>query len=190
MKTHIKVQHHAAAWRNLKRTAKSIEVPIEPPSPKQANRAGRLGKEQGQSVVEFALILPLLLLLTTGVFIFGVAMNNYLQLTNAVSVGARAMAINAGVTKDPCATGSAAIIAAAPGLSSTNLTFTFTMGANPAVSGTTCSSTSTTTGYAGELSTGPNVTVTATYPLNLSVYGKVFNANNAVLSATSTELVQ
>ena len=71
--------------------------------------------EQGQSLVEFTLILPMLLLLATGIMVFGMAMNNYLQLTNAVSVGARTVAINAGVTLDPCATAANAIIAAAPG---------------------------------------------------------------------------
>jgi len=45
--------------------------------------------DEGSALVEFALILPMLMLLTTGMLIFGVAMNNYLQLTNAVSVGAR-----------------------------------------------------------------------------------------------------
>ena len=72
--------------------------------------------EQGQSLVEFALITPMLLLLATGIMVFGLAMNTYLQLTNAVSVGARTVAINAGVTLDPCATAANAITAAAPGL--------------------------------------------------------------------------
>jgi hypothetical protein len=63
--------------------------------------------EQGGALVEFALLLPILLLLTTGIMVFGVAMNNYLQLTNAVSIGARNLAISAGITLDPCATASA-----------------------------------------------------------------------------------
>jgi len=148
----------------------------------------RLG-EQGQSLVEFALIVPILLLLTTGIFVFGLAMNNYMQLTNAVSVGARTVAINAGLTTDPCAVASSAIIAAAPGLSSSSLSFSYSFNGTP-TSGTSCPSATTTTSFAGDLTSGSNVTVTATYPLNLSVYGKVFNLSNAVLSASSTELVQ
>ena len=56
--------------------------------------------EQGSALVEFALILPMMLLLTTGILVFGVAMNNYLQLTNAVSIGARTLAVNGSLTLD------------------------------------------------------------------------------------------
>jgi Flp pilus assembly protein TadG len=146
----------------------------------------RLG-EQGQSLVEFALIVPILLLLTTGIFVFGLAMNNYMQLTNAVSTGARTVAINAGITTDPCATAATAIETAAPGLSASGLTFSISfIGTSATVNatGATC------TADAASLTSGSTVTVTATYPLNLSVYGKVFNASHAVLTASSTELVQ
>lgn len=145
--------------------------------------------EQGQSMVEFALIAPMLLLLATGIMVFGLAMNNYLQLTNAVSVGARTLAINSGVTLDPCATASNAIIAAAPGLNPANFTFSYTLSGNP-YSGTTCASASFNTGAAKDLASGSTATVTATYPFNLSVFGAVFSQNNAVLQATSSELVQ
>jgi Flp pilus assembly protein TadG len=146
--------------------------------------------DEGSALVEFALILPMLLLITTGIMIFGVAMNNYLQLTNAVSMGARYVATRSQLTKDPCADGSSEVIAAAPGLTSSKLTFNFTFNGISYPNQTSCSSTSITTGAAGNLASGTNVTVNATYPLNLSVFGKVFNLNNAVLSASSTELVQ
>jgi Flp pilus assembly protein TadG len=146
--------------------------------------------ERGSAVVEFALILPMLLLLTTGLLVFGVAMNNYLQLTNAVSVGARTLAINASMTKDPCSVGSSAITSAAPALDPTKFTFSFTLNGTAYNNQSSCSSASTSTGAAGNLASGTVVSVTATYPLNLSVFGKVFSQSNAVLSATSTELVQ
>jgi Flp pilus assembly protein TadG len=145
--------------------------------------------EQGQSLVEFALIAPMLLLLATGIMIFGLAMNNYLQLTNAVSVGARTVAINSGVTLDPCATAANAIIAAAPGLNPANFTFSYTFSGNP-YSSNSCPSASFDTGSAKDLASGSTATVTATYPFNLSVFGAVFSQNNAVLQATSSELVQ
>jgi len=145
--------------------------------------------DEGSALVEFALILPMLLMLTTGVLVFGVAMNNYLQLTNAVSVGARAVALNGGITLDPCATASTAVINAAPGLTSSKLSFSYSLNGN-AQSGTSCSSSSLTSGAAAQLASGTTVTVTAQYPLNLSVFGKQFSANNAVLRASSSELVQ
>jgi hypothetical protein len=131
----------------------------------------------------------MLLVLTTGLLIFGVAMNNYLQLTNAVSIGARTLAVSAQITLDPCATASTAIINAAPGLSSANLKFSYLLN-GVAYSGNSCSSGSVSSGAAENLSAGTTATVTATYPLNLSVFGQKYSASNAVLQATSTELVQ
>jgi Flp pilus assembly protein TadG len=142
--------------------------------------------EQGQSLVEFALLVPMLLLLTTGIFVFGAAMNNYMQLTNAVSVGARTVAINAGIATDPCATAANAIKAAAPGLATSGLSFKISFIGTTTVNatGATCIA------DAASLTSGSTVMVTATYPLNLSIYGNVFNLSNAVLTASSTELVQ
>ena len=65
-------------------------------------------------MVEMALVLPVLLLVLTGILTFGLAFNNYVILTEATSVGARALAISRGATTDPCATASSAVIAAAP----------------------------------------------------------------------------
>jgi Flp pilus assembly protein TadG len=146
--------------------------------------------EQGSALVEFALVLPMLLLLTTGILVFGVAMNNYMQLTNAVSIGARTMAVNAGLTLDPCALGASAITTAAPNLNAASLTYNFTLNGTAYNNQSTCSSGSSTTGAAGNLASGTTVTVNATYPLNLSVFGAKFSQSHAVLSATSTELVQ
>jgi Flp pilus assembly protein TadG len=144
---------------------------------------------EGSALVEFALILPMMLMLTTGLLVFGVAMNNYIQLTNAVSVGARAVAMSSGITLDPCSTASSAIIAAAPGLSSSKMTFSYSLGGN-SQSGPSCSSSSLSSGAAAQLVSGSTVVVTVQYPLNLSVFGRKFNANNAVLQASSSELVQ
>jgi hypothetical protein len=47
-----------------------------------------------------------------------------------------------------------------------------------------------TSGSAANLASGTTATVTATYPLNLSVFGNKFSATNAVLEASTTELVQ
>ena len=145
--------------------------------------------EQGQSLVEFALITPMLLLLATGIMVFGLVMNTYLQLTNAVSVGARTVAINAGVTLDPCATAANAITAAAPGLNPANLTFSYTFNGT-AYSSNTCASSDFNSGAAKSLVSGSTATVTATYPFTLSVFGGVFSKPNSLLQASSSELVQ
>ena len=175
--------------QRLSRAATFAQLRVKPRSPRRSARALMRAGEEGSAIVEFAMILPMMLLLTTGVLIFGIAMNNYMQLTNAASVGARSLAISAEITEDPCATAYTAITNAAPGLNASNMTFSYTLN-GVSYSGTTCSSSSVTSGAAGNLSSGTNATVTITYPLNLSVFGKVFSSSNAVLSATSTELVQ
>ena len=175
--------------QRLSRAATCAQLRGNPRSPRRSARALMRAGEQGSAIVEFAMILPMLLLLTTGVLVFGVAMNNYMQLTNAVSQGARALAVSAEITLDPCATAYTAITGAAPGLTPSKLTFSYVLNGTT-YSGSTCSSTSVTSGAAGNLSSGTTATVTVTYPLNLSVFGKAFSASNAVLSATSTELVQ
>ena len=49
--------------------------------------------EKGASAVEFALILPILIMLVFGIFQFGIAYNNYIALTHAAREGARLAAV-------------------------------------------------------------------------------------------------
>jgi len=179
-----------ALTRSLLRDAVSAELSARPRSLGHRMRILARAGERGSALVEMALVLPMLLLLTTGLLVFGVAMNNYLQLTHAVNMAARTVSLDghdAGTTTytipDPCATASTAVMSAAPGLTSANISFSYSFNGIPA-------STTTCTNAAANLVSHTNVTVTATYPLNLSVYGKVFNQSNAVLQASATELVQ
>src|ERR1039458_1963733 len=81
-------------------------------------------EEEGASLVEFALVSTILLLpLTTFIMSFGAFMTNQMQLINAVDIGARAVAVNGGITLDPCSIASSAVIAAAPNLNPAQLTF-------------------------------------------------------------------
>ncbi len=50
--------------------------------------------ERGASSIEFALILPVLIMILIGVFEFGMAYNNYLAITHAAREGARLAAVN------------------------------------------------------------------------------------------------
>jgi Flp pilus assembly protein TadG len=49
-----------------------------------------LKNQEGQALVEFALILPILLLLVMGILQFGMMLNSYLSIENASREGARA----------------------------------------------------------------------------------------------------
>lgn len=48
-----------------------------------------LRNEKGQSLVEFAILLPILLLLLMGILEFGIMLNSYLTINNSAREGAR-----------------------------------------------------------------------------------------------------
>jgi Flp pilus assembly protein TadG len=71
----------------------------------RANR--RRDRESGQALVEFALILPLFLMIVVGIIQFGVALNFWLDLQRIANQGARWAAVNCGQSastpgSDPC----------------------------------------------------------------------------------------
>jgi len=147
----------------------------------------RASGEGGQTLLEFALCMPILLLIVTGIMTFGIALNNYVELTSAVNIGARRLAISRGQTTDPCAT-TAAVVYQASLLNSANLNFTFVLN-GVTYSGATCSSTSITQGAAGNMVQGSAAQVRATYPCTLSIYG-VNYAPSCTMTAQTTELIQ
>jgi TadE-like protein len=65
-------------------------------------RVSDIRHEDGQSLIEFVLVLPVLLLLATGILEFGLMFNQYLSLTDAARTGARALALDAGQSGDVC----------------------------------------------------------------------------------------
>ncbi len=149
------------------------------------------GRDAGQSAVELALVLPIILLLMTGIMTGGLAMNNYLTLYEATSVGARQLSITRGQGGDPCGIAASAIAAAAPLLQNngpvTGLGYSFTVSSAPGTS-VTYNSNPPSCGNA-LLVQGQNVTVTTTYPCILQSYG-IANPPNCLLRATVTEVTQ
>ena len=51
-------------------------------------------KEKGASAIEFALILPVLVILIFGIFEFAIAFNNYITITHAAREGVRRAAVD------------------------------------------------------------------------------------------------
>jgi Flp pilus assembly protein TadG len=144
--------------------------------------------EEGQSLIEAALVFPVLLLIVTGILSFGLAFNNYLMLTNAVGAGGRALAIARGNTTDPCATGATAVSQAASMLASGNISYSWNFN-GASYTGSTCASSSTATGAAGNLVQGQTAQITITYPCSLALF-RINLAPSCQLTATTTELVQ
>ena len=69
----------------------------------------RLSRTEGQAFVEFAIVLPLLVMLVVGICQFGLAFHNYLSITDATRVGARAAAVNRTSAAGPCSAARTAI---------------------------------------------------------------------------------
>lgn len=142
----------------------------------------------GQSLVEFALAVSLLMLVVTGIMAFGIAFNNYIMLTEATTVGARLVTASRGQTLDPCQTFSGAVYAAAPMLQQASMTFTLSLNGN-AYTGTTCSGTAT-SGAPSNMILGTNAVVTVTYPYSLNLYRLKIVPDGSLLTAQMTELMQ
>ena len=139
------------------------------------------GNKQGQSLIEFTLVMPILLLTMTGMLSFGFALHNYLVLTNGVTAGAQLLAISRGQTTDPCATASGAVDNAALGLTAASLSFTYSINGT-SYSGTTCAA------AASNMVQGAAAQVTATYPCTLAIYS--MNISSCTLRSQTTEIIQ
>jgi Flp pilus assembly protein TadG len=151
--------------------------------------------EEGQALVEAALVLPLLLLAGTGILVFGMYMMQILSLTEGVGSAGRVLAVNAGVTLDPCDTAAQAFKNAAPVLKPSNLSYEITLntgtGGDHVYSSSTCSSSSTTTGAAGYLVSGGTAKVKVSYSnCSLSFYGNNLLPGGCSISQQVTETVQ
>jgi Flp pilus assembly protein TadG len=145
-------------------------------------------EDHGSAVIEIALTMPLLLLMFTGITAFGLTISNYQMLLHGTLVGTQALAISRGQSLDPCATAAGALYLAVPNLSDSKLTFTFVINGTT-FNGPTCSSSSTSTGAAGDMVQDGTASMTVTYPCSLQVY-KANNFPNCTLTASSTELIQ
>jgi Flp pilus assembly protein TadG len=69
----------------------------------------RLRGEDGQSVVEFAFVMPFLVFLLLAICQFGLAFHNYLAITDAARVGARKAAVSRTAAGGPCTAARTAI---------------------------------------------------------------------------------
>jgi Flp pilus assembly protein TadG len=144
-------------------------------------------QDDGQSLIEFALTLPIFMLVITGVLYFGVVLFDYLMLTEATQVATRQLMISRGQTLDPCQTLVNALYTAAPNLQRTSLTISVSLN-NVTYSSTSCPGTAT-SGAPANMVLGTNAVVTATYPAKLALLGDLISSG-FLLSAQETEQIQ
>jgi Flp pilus assembly protein TadG len=121
--------------------------------------------EQGQTMTELAMILPLLLILIFGIIQLGIAFNNYLAVTDAVRAGARKGSVSR-LSGNP--TGDCVTAARNAGADLQQAKFNVT-----------CVST---------WQPGADITVTGSYPYSINVLGVVVKKGN--LTSTIKERVE
>ena len=124
-------------------------------------------EERGSLVVEFALVLPIIVLLLFGMIEFGRGYNAKVQLTSAVREGARAVALHTDVDGNGVVNSqdfSDATKGGAPGLDANDITVNVvtTCGTNPPA--------------------GSNAEVVATYPFRYDI--PLFRSATVTLSVT------
>ena len=122
--------------------------------------------ERGQTMVEFALVVPILCIVLFGILQFGALYNDYVTLTDATRVGARKAAVSKNAVS-PEAAAEAAARSSASGLDAADLDIDVEA-----------------TGW----ERGESVTVTATYPYEIDLLGVVVASGN--LESETTERVE
>jgi Flp pilus assembly protein TadG len=163
----------------------ATEAHAETRSAGRRRRALLRSGEQGQTVVEFAMVMPALCALMTAIFTFAIGFYNQMTLTSAVSSGAQYLQTVRLTTSNPCADTLTAIEAAAPNFTASKISLTVTINGT-VESGSSCAgATSTLVAAQGE-----PVTVTATYPCLISIMSSGYGTNfisSCQLTAKSTE---
>ncbi len=129
----------------------------------------RMWGEHGSILVEIAIATPLLLLVFTGIFDFGITYYNALTLTQAVGTGAQALQQMRGSTSNPCADTLTAIENAAPTLAPGRIAIAITMNGTSEPSTGTPTTNLSCSGAQSNLVLQTPVVVKATYPCSLPI---------------------
>jgi Flp pilus assembly protein TadG len=123
--------------------------------------------EEGSSLVEFAMVVPLMLTVLTGGASFSMALYNMQQLSNATAattqqLGAQGKAVTGG---DPCAAAVTSVTAMLPHWTASKLTYTLTITTSGGTytSGPTTGSSFSCTSLDADMDANAPLTLTVTY---------------------------
>lgn len=146
------------------------------------------GREQGGSLVEMAVCLPVVMLIMTGVFTYSIALYQKLQLAEAVNAAGSALAVDRGDV-DPCKTATTAIKSAGPGLIASSITLTYKLNGTSQGAGTTsCPGPGSPATANTHMIAGGTAEIDASYPCTLTVYGS--KISTCTLQTNLVEVVQ
>jgi Flp pilus assembly protein TadG len=138
-------------------------------------------REDGQAMVEFAIVLPILLVVVLGIIQFGIMFNHYLTLTDAVRAGARQAAVSRTLPS------TAAAIAAAEGRVRSAALGSLSDAGDPIALPVTVTPYDPLSGQA-KFAQGGDVTVTAQYHYSIDLLG--FVVKDGWLKSETTERVE
>lgn len=148
------------------------------------NGSRRTSGESGQALIELAVAAPVLLLLVFGILQFGIVMNSYISVNDAIHIGARALSVTRGIA-DPCTTAATKTRTAASGLNVASLQLQMIVHGNtygyaqiPACNGAGVT-----------MLTGEDATLRGTYPCSAIIYGIDF-IPGCTLAAQTTVRVE
>jgi Flp pilus assembly protein TadG len=120
-----------------------------------SRRRHTIRNERGQTMVEFALVIPILCVVLFGILQFGALYNDYVTLTDATRVGARRAAVSR-FESSPSAAAETAMRKAASGLVASKLSVSVT----------------------STWKQGDPVVVEGTYPYSINLLGMVVKSGN------------
>jgi hypothetical protein len=170
---------------------------------------------EGQSLVEFAFVVPILMALMMGIYAVGIITFNDVALNNAVDIGATSL-MKAGYASgtnmsvatdystgvapltDPCQYAFTQMTSATSNLISNNITVTYYLTytdlsttpstqVNVTIGPFTGTAANSCTSYSSDFATGGNITIVATYPCTLGLYG--FNVPGCKITAKASQFI-
>ena len=168
---------------------------------------------EGQSTVEFAFVVPILMAIMMGIYAVGIISFNYVALNNAVELGAGSLEsigsasgsnmadknyYSSGVAPlwvtDPCKYAFAQMTIPTSNLLPQNITVTYKVTYMQDGTPTTVTmgpftgaATNTCSSNSTDFTSGGNFTIVATYPCTLGLYG--FNVPGCTITATASQFI-
>jgi Flp pilus assembly protein TadG len=122
--------------------------------------------DAGSTLVEFAMIAPLMLAVLTGAASFSMALYSLQQLQNATYSATTLLGDNAGITSDPCNLAMTTVTTALPNWTASKLTYTVNI--NGTIVSSTTSGNGGSTGFTCK-SDASDMSVTTPEPVTLTV---------------------
>jgi Flp pilus assembly protein TadG len=144
-------------------------------------------REEGQGLVEFALVLPILLMLATAISSFGIVFYRYITLTDAVRSGARTLSLGRGETSpnDPCTLATKQTVSSALDVNLQPNQITMKIGTDPPMQmPQSCD------GTGAQWVQGNQVTVSASISCSVNIIFVTVKCPKPTLTASATDAIE